>query len=118
MWVAGLLDFGQSKQLTEASRLAFGRLILALAAAGRAPLMGVRSALSPRQQAEIAARLHDIGIRTADGPVGLRAQMAYGMFDTRGMLTPFFSPRSIGATLCFTEKQYSQPQRHVRALLM
>ena len=38
---AGLIDFGQSKQLTEAERLAFARLVLALSAAEGAELLEV-----------------------------------------------------------------------------
>ena len=38
---AGLIDFGQSKQLTEEERLAFARLVLALSAAEGAELLEV-----------------------------------------------------------------------------
>ncbi len=48
---AGLLDYGQAKQLANAQRLAFARLVVALSAAANAPLLGVLDALSPSQQA-------------------------------------------------------------------
>lgn len=47
---AGLIDFGQSKQLSEEQRLAFARLVLALSAAEGAELLEVVSALTNDQQ--------------------------------------------------------------------
>jgi len=48
---AGLLDYGQAKQLANSQRLAFAWLVVALSAAADAPLLGVLDALSPSQQA-------------------------------------------------------------------
>lgn len=47
---AGLLDYGQAKQLANTERLAFARLVIALSAAGDASLPGVLAALTPLQQ--------------------------------------------------------------------
>ncbi len=65
----GLLDYGQSKQLPEKSRLAFAELVLAL-----------KSGDNPR----ISAAMYDLGIITEKGAEEIRCKMAYGMFDTRG----------------------------------
>lgn len=81
---AGLIDFGQSKQLTEEQRLSFARLVLALSAAGSAELLTVVEALSIPQQQQISEAIDNIGIRLGKGSLGLRVRMAYGMFDTRG----------------------------------
>ncbi|CAL8461942.1 g1473 [Coccomyxa elongata] len=85
----GLIDFGQSKQLTEEQRLAFARLVLALSAAGSAELLTVVEALSIPQQQQISVAIDNIGIRLGKGSLGLRVRMAYGMFDTRGRVDPF-----------------------------
>ncbi|KAK9834339.1 hypothetical protein WJX81_008600 [Elliptochloris bilobata] len=85
----GLLDFGQAKQLARPQRLAFARLLVALAAAGNATLEGVLLRLTPLQQAEVSAALAGLGIRTGPGLESLRVRIAYGMFDTRGRIDPF-----------------------------
>jgi ABC-type hemin transport system ATPase subunit len=51
---SGLIDFGQSKQLSEQQRLAFARLVLALSAAEDAELLQVVSALDEEQQQAIS----------------------------------------------------------------
>jgi hypothetical protein len=81
---AGLIDFGQSKQLTQPERLAFARLVLALSAARGAELLDVVQALSVEQQLAVSQGLDEIGIRLGPGSLGLRVRMAFGMFDTRG----------------------------------
>lgn len=63
----GLLDFGQAKQLARPQRLAFARLLVALAAAEDAPLGSVLLRLTPAQQAEVSAALAGLGIRTGPG---------------------------------------------------
>jgi hypothetical protein len=83
-YCAGLIDFGQSKQLTEEQRLAFARLVLALSAAGSADLLRVVEALDVAQQQMVSSSMDAIGIRLGKGSLGLRVRMAYGMFDTRG----------------------------------
>ena len=62
-----LLDFGQAKQLARPQRLAFARLLIALAAAENAPLDGVLRRLAPAQQAAVTAALAGLGIRTGPG---------------------------------------------------
>ena len=56
---AGLIDFGQSKQLSEQQRLAFARLVLALSAAEGAELLQVVSALTQEQQ-QLISKVHII----------------------------------------------------------
>ncbi|CAK0783630.1 hypothetical protein CVIRNUC_006829 [Coccomyxa viridis] len=85
----GLIDFGQSKQLTEEERLAFARLVIAMSKAEGAELLDVVKALEPAQQQAVSQGLQDIGIRLGEGELGLRVRMAYGMFDTRGRVDPF-----------------------------
>ena len=65
----GLIDYGQSKQLPEAVRLGFCRLVVALDA-GSKP--------------EINAALWALGVETPRDDEDLRNTLAYGMFDTRG----------------------------------
>ena len=65
----GLLDYGQSKQLPDESRLAFAELVLAL-----------WSGDNPR----ISAAMYGLGVITEKGAEATRCKMAYGMFDTRG----------------------------------
>ena len=60
---AGLIDFGQSKQLSEEQRLAFARLVLAMSAAEGTDLLDVAKALSVPQQVAVAQGLEAIGIR-------------------------------------------------------
>ena len=60
---AGLIDFGQSKQLTEEQRLAFARLVIALSRADGAELLDVVKALDVKQQEAISQGLEDIGIK-------------------------------------------------------
>ena len=81
---AGLIDFGQSKQLTQPERLAFARLVLALSEAKSADLLRVVEALSLEQQLAVSQGLDEIGVRLGPGTLGLRVRMAFGMFDTRG----------------------------------
>lgn len=81
---AGLVDFGQCKQLPRESQLAFAELLVNLAAAQGAELNEVLSALSLPEQAAISASLTRLGIETGDGPTGTRVRLAYGMFDSRG----------------------------------
>ena len=59
----GLIDFGQSKQLTEEERLAFARLVIAMSKAEGAELLDVVKALEPAQQQAVSQGLQDIGIR-------------------------------------------------------
>ena len=59
----GLIDFGQSKQLTEEERLAFARLVIAMSKAEGAELLDVVKALDPAQQLAVSQGLQDIGIR-------------------------------------------------------
>lgn len=69
----GLIDYGQSKQLPEAERLAFAALLLEL---GKD-----RAAVRP---AAVAARLRDLGLRfERSDDEALMTKMAFGMFDTR-----------------------------------
>ncbi|KAK9811448.1 hypothetical protein WJX72_004052 [[Myrmecia] bisecta] len=70
----GLLDYGQSKQLPEHSRLVFARLILALAR---------------EDEAGIVRAIGDLGIVLEKGEDATKAKMSYGMFDTRGKVDPF-----------------------------
>ncbi len=60
---AGLIDFGQSKQLSDEQRLAFARLVLAMSAAEGAELLDVAKAMSVPQQMAVAQGLEAIGIR-------------------------------------------------------
>ncbi len=60
---AGLIDFGQSKQLSDEQRLAFARLVLAMSAAEGADLLDVAKAMSVPQQMAVAQGLEAIGIR-------------------------------------------------------
>ena len=46
--------------------------------------MEVRSKLSLAQQTSISSALDHLGVEVGEGPVGLKVQLAYGMFDTRG----------------------------------
>lgn len=69
----GLLDYGQSKQLPDESRLAFAELI---------------RNLDIGDHEDIAASLKHVGVRLEEGDVALQARMAYGMFDTRGRQAP------------------------------
>ena len=69
----GLIDYGQSKQLPDAERLAFAALLLELSRERRA----VRPAV-------VAARLADLGLRfERTDNQALMTKMAFGMFDTR-----------------------------------
>jgi aarF domain-containing kinase len=69
----GLIDYGQSKQLPEAERLAFAALLLEL---GRE-----RRDVRP---AAVARCLADLGLRfERSDNEALMTKMAFGMFDTR-----------------------------------
>jgi len=94
----GLIDFGQCKQLDSGQQAAFARLLLALAAAGDAPLNEMAKVLSPDQVAEVVDALADLGIVTELTPLGercgltveaLRVGAAARMFDSRGRVQPF-----------------------------
>jgi hypothetical protein len=77
VWVAtggkvGLIDYGQSKQLTEDTRIAFAKLVVEMAKGKKRadPLV-------------VSSRLHDLGVRfDNDDNLRLQAMMAFGMFDT------------------------------------
>lgn len=60
---AGLIDFGQSKQLSDEQRLAFARLVLSMSAADGADLLDVAKAMSVPQQVAVAQGLEAIGIK-------------------------------------------------------
>ena len=60
---AGLIDFGQSKQLSDEQRLSFARLVLAMSAADGADLLDVAKAMSVPQQSAVAQGMEAIGIR-------------------------------------------------------
>ena len=68
-----LLDYGQSKQLPEADRLAFARLILTM-----------ERGYGKADAALVARAMRELGLRFSkeDDAVILK-KMAYGMFDTR-----------------------------------
>lgn len=67
-----LLDYGQSKQLPEADRLAFARLILTMEKGhGRADAPAV------------AGALRELGLQFSKDDIDIQKKMAYGMFDTR-----------------------------------
>ncbi|GFR52787.1 hypothetical protein Agub_g15404, partial [Astrephomene gubernaculifera] len=70
----GLLDYGQSKQLPEAERAGLAELVLAM---------------NRGRPEEISACLASLGVVTEREDAGLRTEMAYGMFDTRGKVDPF-----------------------------
>eukprot|EP00884_Botryococcus_braunii_P022387 jgi/Botrbrau1/8832/Bobra.0335s0019.1 len=87
--IVGLLDYGQSKQLPDAERLNFARLVIALAEAEGARLWDVNEKLTPQQQGDVADCIRALGIETEGGRQNLLVLMAYGMFDTRGRINPF-----------------------------
>ena len=66
---AGLLDFGQAKQLSQSLRWDFSQLILAL---------------DGGDVQQISAAMSKVGVVTERDDAALRSEMAYGMFDTRG----------------------------------
>ena len=68
----GLLDYGQSKQLPDAERLAFAALLLEMA--------GGKGAAKPER---VAAALQALGLRFARVDERLMTKMAFGMFDTQ-----------------------------------
>ena len=68
-WIAGLLDFGQAKQLSQSLRWDFSRLIVAL---------------DNQDEQQISQALLKVGVVTERDDSALRTEMAYGMFDTRG----------------------------------
>ena len=68
----GLIDYGQSKQLTEDTRLAFARLMVEMSKGKRRsdPLV-------------VSACLRELGLRfDNDDNIPLQGMMAFGMFDT------------------------------------
>ena len=68
----GLIDYGQSKQLDESTRLAFARLVLEMTRG--------------RQNADpvaVSSRLHQMGLEfDNDDNLRIQSMMAFGMFDT------------------------------------
>ncbi len=70
----GLIDYGQSKQLPDAERLAFAALLLELAK-GKG-----KSGVDPEV---VARRLGDLGLRFERNEPRIIAKMAFGMFDTQ-----------------------------------
>ncbi|KAK9817253.1 hypothetical protein WJX72_011900 [[Myrmecia] bisecta] len=70
----GLIDYGQSKQLSEEARLNFAKLIMAMA---------------DGSEQQVSQAVSELGIQTAAGTDALRSEMAFGMFDTRGRVDPF-----------------------------
>jgi len=78
----GLLDYGQSKQLTVNERLAFAQLVVALSRGHRHDKSG--------NDEEISRCLDDLGIVIGGGAdAATRTELAFGMFDTRGRVDPF-----------------------------
>ncbi|PRW59732.1 putative aarF domain-containing kinase 1 [Chlorella sorokiniana] len=74
----GLIDYGQSKRLSDSYRAAFAQLVLAM---------------DRGKEEDVAAALAGIGVVTEKEDPALKARLAYGMFDTRGKVDPF-SPDS------------------------
>ena len=71
--VVALIDYGQSKQLPDHLRLAFARVVLALA-----------SRTASRDPRPVSAALGGLGVVTEKNDPAIRAKMAAGMFDTLG----------------------------------
>eukprot|EP01025_Chloroclados_australasicus_P041555 TRINITY_DN4403_c1_g1_i2.p1 TRINITY_DN4403_c1_g1~~TRINITY_DN4403_c1_g1_i2.p1 ORF type:complete len:589 (-),score=89.91 TRINITY_DN4403_c1_g1_i2:316-2082(-) len=69
-----LLDYGQSKQLTDKERLGLAKLI---------------TALNRGDEEEVSRIMWDLGISTNEDDIKVRRKMAIGMFDTRGRVDPF-----------------------------
>lgn len=68
----GLIDYGQSKQLNEKTRLAFAHLVLEMA-------RGKKDA-DPNM---VSKRLRDMGLEfDNDDNLRIQSMMAFGMFDT------------------------------------
>ena len=68
----GLIDYGQSKQLTLPTRLAFARLILEMA-------KGRKNCDSKA----VSTRMHEMGLEFDNNDnLNIQAMMAFGMFDT------------------------------------
>ena len=82
----GLIDYGQSKRLPDGYRAAFARLVLALEARGKG---GHGSAAAADADAVVSLALDGIGVVTAGDDVGVKAELARGMFDTAGAVDPF-----------------------------
>jgi hypothetical protein len=74
----GLIDYGQSKQVTRGEQEALARLFVAMAQAKDAPLSQVCSALNDEQSEEIAAAFKALGIVTEITPLGLASGPASG----------------------------------------
>ena len=94
----GLIDYGQSKQVTRGEQEALARLFLAMAQAKDAPLSQVCSALNDAQADEIAAAFKALGIVTEVTPLGLASGLSerdlilntsFRMWDSRGRVQPF-----------------------------
>ena len=94
----GLIDYGQSKQVTRAEQEALARLFVAMAKAKDAPLSEVVSALDDAQSDEVAAAFKALGIVTEVTPLGLASGLserdlilntAFRMWDSRGRVQPF-----------------------------
>lgn len=68
----GLIDYGQSKQLDRATRLAFARLVLEMTRG--------RTKADP---VAVSKRLHQMGLEfDNDENLRIQSMMAFGMFDT------------------------------------
>lgn len=70
----GLIDYGQSKKLPDRYRLPFAKMILAL---------------EKKDDEEICKALDLLKIETSKGDKKLKAKIAWGMFDTEGIVNPF-----------------------------
>jgi len=76
----GLLDYGQSKTLSDEQRLKFAEMILAL---------------NQSKQDKVVAAMSALGIVTAKSQHESQVQHAYNMFDTRGVTMDLFGPNSL-----------------------
>lgn len=94
----GLIDYGQSKQVTRGEQESLARLFVAMAQAGDAPLSEFCSALDAAQSDEVAAAFKALGIVTEVTPLGLASGLterdlilntAVRLLDTRGRVQPF-----------------------------
>lgn len=70
----GLIDYGQSKKLPDKYRLPFAKMILAL---------------ERKDDDEICRSLDRLNIETSKDDKKLKAKIAWGMFDTEGIVNPF-----------------------------
>lgn len=88
----GLIDYGQSKQVTRGEQESLARLYVAMARARDAPLTEVCSALDEAESDEVAAAFKALGIVTEITPLGLASGLterdlilntSYRMWDSR-----------------------------------